>query len=128
MTVGIQLLGFVDLIYGIRAKREIIAATERGKKKTDLVEDLAARDVLLFNVATLSKTWRETSGISSQISRIFLNSKEMEWRGKNEDFSRCLRTSYIKASIHEAKISVRHDKYYEYYEYAMNKALDRYVI
>ena len=72
VTVGIQLLGFVDLIYGIRAKREIIAATERGKKKTDLVEDLAARDVLLFNVATLSKTWRETSGnFFSDFSNIF---------------------------------------------------------
>lgn len=88
MTVGIQLLGFVDLIYGIRAKREIIAATERGKKKTDLVEDLAARDVLLFNVATLSKTWRETSGISSQISRIFLNSfrKRNGMAGKKRGF------------------------------------------
>lgn len=82
MTVGIQLLGFVDLIYGIRAKREIIAATERGKKKTDLVEDLAARDVLLFNVATLSKTWRETSGnFFSDFSNIFEFVSEKKWNG-----------------------------------------------
>lgn len=43
---------------------------------------------------------------------------------KNEDFSRC----YKGERIYEAKISVRHDKYYEYYEYAMDKASDRYVI
>lgn len=40
---------------------------------------------------------------------------------------RILRTSY-KGEYIEARISVRHDKYYEYYEYAMDKALDRYVI
>lgn len=40
---------------------------------------------------------------------------------------RILRTSYKDEYI-EARISVRHDKYYEYYEYAMDKALDRYVI